>query len=87
MRVEERVDDRTFGNLIATALRGHVVQYPLQPAQVGNLAANGYDVLECEFVNLRAGIGVSVDEPQQVAQFIDAEASSRPRRTNVNRLR
>ena len=59
---------------------------PLETTQVGDLAANLGEVLHGERMDFRAGKGVSINQPQQDTQLIEAETEFAAR-TKVNRFR
>lgn len=62
--LEERVDHRAFGDLIARAARGHVRHNALQPFQVHDFLPDVREMLNGERVHLRASIGVAIDQAQ-----------------------
>ena len=71
--IEERVDDRAIGYGVAAALSGHRLEHPLQPPQIGNLAADFADMIARQLLDLSARIGAAVDETEQLAYFLDRE--------------
>jgi len=51
----------------------HLIHHPLETTKVGDLAANLGKVLDDERMDFRAGKGVSINQPQQDTQLVEAE--------------
>ena len=71
---EQRINDRTFWNLIALALLRHVRHHLFQAMQVCDFLTNCGEMLDGERIHLPASVGLSVDQVKQAAQLIEAEA-------------
>lgn len=59
--LEQGIDDRAFGNLIAGALRRHMRHGSLQTPQIGDFLTDVFQMFDGERVNLPAGVGVPID--------------------------
>src|SRR3984893_205931 len=73
-RIEESIDNWAFGHAFSTAPRRHLRHRPLESSQIPDLAANLRKVAQHQRMNFRAGIAVPIDEAEQAADFVEAEA-------------
>jgi hypothetical protein len=55
-------------------LRRHIGHHAFEAPEIGDLAADTFDMLERHGAHLGAGIGVPIDEAQQATQLVEAEA-------------
>jgi hypothetical protein len=71
---EQGVDDRALRHVAVTASIGHGFQDALDPPQIGDLPTHGGKVVHRHFIDLAAGICAAVDEVEQGADVVEAEA-------------
>ncbi len=67
-------NDGAFWKLIATALLGHIGHDSLQSLQVDKFLGNLLYVFDCQRMNLRTRVVVSIGQMKEPAQFNEAKA-------------
>ena len=64
--IKQRIDDGTIRDLPPAAAGRNACHDPFKTLQVGNLAVNCGDMIAHQFADFGAGVGMSVDEAQQL---------------------
>jgi hypothetical protein len=71
--IKKSVDDSALGRSSSAALRRHFLHHPFESLQIRDLMANFRDMVQRQLANLRAGVGVSIDEAKKAADFVEAK--------------
>lgn len=66
---EQCIDYRTFGNLVANALRNHLLQRFFEHLEIGDFGADAAQVIHGHVFDFRTGVVAAVDEAQEAANL------------------
>jgi len=69
----ERIEDRAFRHVFARALRYEPGQEPLDAPEVGDLGPDFRQMRFCPFLDLGAGLALTIDEVQQEDHDLEEE--------------